>query len=169
MHLRDFNFDPVSELADNAGLEELEASMRLLGAGEFAAATLSLTPLSLPVHVQPAHWYWACQYYMCGAASGQGCPPTAPWDLRLWHITVFPGYAQKLDMLGYPTPQHLAADFGSAYNKLAHYLWDVPLARVVVERGALRLHARTWLKRFEILGIDAILDGINDELVGKLA
>ena len=143
--------------------------MRLLAAAEVGAAGLSLgRPQNLPVHIQQRHWDWACQHYMCGLGSGQGCPPKAPWDLRLWHITVFPGYAHKLEMLGYPTPQHLAADFGSAYNALSAYLRRHPPGDIVVDSGALRLHARTWLKRFEILKIPVSLEGLEDQSAADL-
>ena len=164
MYLADFDFTCVIELPKSYDLDEVEGSMRLLGAAEFATAILSLNPShAMPVTVDHPHWHMACAYYLCGAGAGQGqCIPPCLDDLQLWHITVFPGYIQKLTNLGYRTPQDFASDFATAFNALSEYMLGFPVTSTVVNSGALKLQALTWLKRFETLNIPVNLDGLEE-------
>ena len=170
MNLQDFDFSPVKDLLTEGQLHDPELSIRLLGAAEYAAAIRSLQPeLPLPIRVKHEHWRFGSHYYMCGIGSGQGCPPENHEELQLWHITVFSGYVHKLTDLGYDTPSKLASDFGPAYNSLADYMLCFENTEVVVKSGALRLHARTWLKRFQILQLDVgNLEDLTDRKIAQL-
>ena len=155
MDLNNFDFSQVQQLPNRLEFDRLERSMRLLAAAEFAASIRSVAENPPEtITVTPLHWNLASQYYLCGAGAGQGCLPDDLNNLELWHITVFPGYIQKLTKLGYSKPMMLAGDFSNAYNALSSYMQKFENTAVVVASGALMLHAQTWLKRFELLGIE---------------
>ena len=139
---------------------ELESSLRLLGAAEFAASELSTSNARSPVVVKKLHWDWACQYTMCAFGERPRCLDRDS-KLRLWHVTVFPGYMEKLARLGFEDPKELGRNFHEATAALAKYLRRYRAGRLVVESGALRLQSNTWRERLRLLGIEVADDEID--------
>ena len=134
------------------GMDKIERSLRLLGAAEFAASELSTRSAPAPVMVTELHWALACQYTMCAFGERPRCLKERS-DLRLWHVTVYPGYMQKLASLGFEDVGILGGSFHEATQALACYLVKYSAGERIVKSGALRLQSGTWRERLRLLEV----------------
>ena len=156
-----FDLGPAYSLASSTdGMDELERSLRLLGAAELAATELSTTMKAAPVTVTEQHWRWACQYTMCAFGERPRCLDK-PAELQLWHVTSLPGYMQKLSGLGFENPVELGSNFCVAIEMLKDYLLRYSEGVRIVESGALWLQSETWRERLRLLGVDVQHDDLE--------
>ena len=165
MKLDDFEFrDALLAANSTEGIDDTERRLRLLAAAEFAASSLTSSGALAPVAVTEVHWWWACRYTMCALGERPSCLKLDPQEkeIPLWLVTVYPGYMQKLDALGYKNANDLGENFVEASTQLKGYLEKYAVGEQIVASGALRLQSSTWKERLPLLGIQVVEHGMID-------